>query len=116
MIGDTDTNDQLLSDETIDAILTRFVSEVATAAECVRRILAKLARDIDTSGAGNNSSRSQKTQHYRDLLAELRGQQGVYAEMYTGGVSIGTANSFRSNSDDPGPGFSLGQHDNPGGD
>ncbi len=116
MIGDIDTEDQLLSNETIDAILVRFVGELASAVECVRRILAKIARDIDTSGAGITSSRAQKTQHYRDLLADLQGQLGVYAETYTGGVSVARATTFRSSADDPGPWFTTGQHDNSGGE
>lgn len=113
-VGDIDTRSQLLPNETIDAILVTHVDETATAVECVRRILAKLARDIDTSGAGMNVTRSQKTQHYRDLLADLTTQLSTRAEMYVGGISIAAANSFASNTDDPQPHFTVGAMDNPG--
>lgn len=71
-IGDTDSNLQLLQDEEISVALATHANAVLPAAiACVRLILARLARDVDTSHAGVSAQRDQKTQHYRDLLQML---------------------------------------------
>lgn len=71
-IGDTDSNLQLLQDEEINVALATHANAVLpTAIACVRLILARIARDVDTSHAGVSAQRDQKTQHYRDLLKML---------------------------------------------
>jgi hypothetical protein len=52
-IGDTDTNDQLLSNETIEALLTEHNNDLdLTAISCVRAIIAQFNRTIDRNAAG----------------------------------------------------------------
>ena len=71
-IGDTDSNVPLLEDEEINVALGTHANAVLPAAiACVRLILARLARDVDTSHAGVSAQRDQKTQHYRDILQML---------------------------------------------
>lgn len=91
-IGDTDSDRTLLSDQEIQAMLTVHAQAILpTACTCIRLILAKIARDVDTSHAGVNANRDQKTQHYQDLLesleADLDSENIRTAEIhYTGAV------------------------------
>jgi hypothetical protein len=91
-IGDTDSDRPLLTDEEIAVMLTAHGQAVlAAACSCIQLILAKIARDVDTSHAGVSANRDQKTQHYKDLLeslqADLDGENVRQAEIhYTGAV------------------------------
>lgn len=114
-IGDTNSNDQLLSDEHITAWLTFYDDDVLLASRrCVRDIIAKLARDFDRSAAGFSGSRSQKINHYKLLLEELEGETGGLAEMFVGGLSKDTEESFDEDEDYKGPKLRLGMDDYPG--
>lgn len=92
-IGDTDSNLPLLEDEEINVALATHANVVLPAAiACVRLILARIARDVDTSHAGISASRDQKTQHFRDLLQMLQDESAddlsTTPEIhYTGAVS-----------------------------
>jgi len=67
-IGDTNSNDQLLSDAEINFELNQVSDNTVNAADrCFRRILAQLSRDIDRGGPKFSATRSQKYQHYLDL-------------------------------------------------
>jgi hypothetical protein len=58
-IGDTDTNDQLLSNETIEALLTEHNNDLdLTAISCVRAIIAQFNRTIDRNAAGMTANYS----------------------------------------------------------
>lgn len=117
-VGDTNTNDQLLSDEEIAALLTAFSSDITlTVIGCIRIIIAKLARDYDRSNLGMSAQRSQKVQHYKDLLAEYMGSGpeglGTKAEMFVGGLSKADEESFDDDSDYKGPDLRRGMDDKP---
>jgi len=110
-IGDTDTNDQLLSDETIEALLAIRDDVVLCAIDACRAILAKLAREIDRSAAGMSGSRSQKTQHYKDILANLTKESGGETRVKVGGISKSDNDTLRDDSDFEEPAFSVGMND-----
>jgi hypothetical protein len=110
-VGDTDTNDQLLSDETIDALLAIRPDVVLCAIDACRAILAKLARDIDRSAAGMSGSRSQKTQHYKDILSSLVKESGGETRVKVGGISKSENDTLRDNSDFEEPTFAIGMND-----
>ena len=110
-IGDTDTDDQLLSDETIDALLVIRADVILCSIDAVRAILSKLARDIDRSAAGMSGSRSQKTQHYKDVLMNLVKESGGETRMKVGGISKGAADTLRDDTDFIKPSFSVDMHD-----
>jgi len=110
-IGDTDTDDQLLSDETIDALLAIRADVVLCAIDACRAILAKLARDIDRSAAGMSGSRSQKTQHYKDVLSSLIKESGGETRIKVGGISKSENNTLRDDSDFEKPTFTVGRDD-----
>lgn len=89
-LGDTSESDppHLLEDEEISAVLALEGNvELHAAEKLCQRLLAKIARDVNTGGAGLNTTREQKTTHYQDVLAEIR------AELATQGAPIFTGNS-----------------------
>jgi len=89
-LGDTSESDppRLLEDEEISAVLvTEGSAELHAAEKLCQAILSKIARDVNTSGAGLNTTREQKTTHYKDVLSEIR------AELSTQGQPIFTGNS-----------------------
>lgn len=89
-IGDTDSDRPLLDDAEIQAMLGAHAQAVIPAAcACIRLILARIARDVDTSHAGVNAQRDQKTQHYRDLLESLEAENVRGAEIHYTGATPG---------------------------
>ena len=112
-IGDVDTNDQLLSNETLDALLTTRPDPTLAAIDAIEGILAKFAREIDRGSLGLGGSRSQKTQFYRDLLKELRAEaaRGDTGAFFGGG-SVSGKETIREDEDKPLTPFRLNQFDN----
>lgn len=110
-IGDTDESNQLLADEVLDEFLDG--STVLDASiEAVERIIAKLARQVSRNAIGISTERDQVTQHYRDLLAQLKAERGGFATVYAGGLSIAEKDSIESNTDFELPRFSMGRDRN----
>ena len=112
-IGDVDTNDQLLSNETLDALLTARPDPTLAAIDAIEGILAKFARELDRGSLGLGGSRSQKTQFYRDLLKELRAEaaRGDTGAFFGGG-SVSGKETIREDEDKPLTPFRLNQFDN----
>jgi len=110
-IGDTDSDDPLLTDEEIQVSLDATSTNAGASVACVKRILALLARDIDRNGTRFSGSRSQKTQHYRDLLAELQDEAGEDLTSVAEWSEMSQADdtSIESNSDFRPPRFTVGQ-------
>jgi hypothetical protein len=111
-IGDTNSSDPLLTDAEIDYSITQRTGVLQSAIECVRVILAKIARDIDRSGAQVQSSRSQKTQHYRDLLKDLQAEAAPLSGVRCGGISIDDMADEVEDDDRTQPAFTAGDDDN----
>lgn len=113
-IGDTSSGAVLLSDETLDALLTAFGDNVVeTSIAAVNAILAKIARDADKSALGITSNLSQKTAHYQQLLRQLQAESGGCAQVYFGGSSEAEIESLEADTDFVHPVFKRGQHRNP---
>ena len=112
-IGDVDTNAQLLSNETLDALLTTRPDPTLAAIDAIEGILAKFAREIDRGSLGLGGSRSQKTQFYRDLLKELRAEaaRGDTGAFFGGG-SVSGKETIQEDEDKPLTPFRLNQFDN----
>jgi len=111
-IGDTNTNDQQMSDEEINALVTAKGSVVAAAIECCKRILAKEKGEIDRNVAGTNAPRSQKHQHLRDVMKDLRHEllSGVTPKLT--GHSTAEKDALAAESDYPQANVRRGQFDN----
>jgi hypothetical protein len=86
-LGDTNPLDFILHDEEINAILSDTNDVTVTAFQCCELILARFARDIDASGGPISTQRSQKFQHYKDLLERLARELAIGATCAWGGTS-----------------------------
>lgn len=118
-IGDTNANNQLLSNEEITALLSAFGSDIIqTVIGSIRAIIAKLARDYDRSNVGMSVQRSQQVQHYKDLLEQFTGSgiEGINtrAGMFVGGLSQSTEESFDDDTDYKSPDLRRRMDDKPG--
>ena len=111
-IGDTDSTDPLLHDEELAPLIAASSSVPRIAVGAVRLILARLARDTDTSGGGINTTRSAKFRQYQDLLAELDAEAALGATPYLGGTSLARAQAIEADPDFKRPAFRVGMHDN----
>ena len=103
-IGDTGgpagADEVFLTDERINQIYDERPSILGASVECVRQILGDIARKTDVSAGSLNTSRSQLTTHYRDLLRDL------------GGVSISRRDTLLADDDYEGPAFEIGMDEN----
>lgn len=73
LLGDTDEHQAFLQDEEINALLHVFGAAAVerVAYESVSIIEAKMAREVDESGAGITTARSQKFTQMRDIKRDL---------------------------------------------
>lgn len=106
LIGDTDVNDQLLSDEEINFLISTKGSPERAAYEACLQIMAKLAREVDYAIGPEKVSASQRFKHYQELSKELRNSWS------RSNASPSWADpSFEGRN----PVFRIGLHDNPPG-
>jgi hypothetical protein len=113
-IGDTDSNDALLSNETLDVLLSDKNDDLALAAiDAVRAIIAKLGREFDRSAVGVGGQRSQKVLHYTDLLKQLTKEGRLSTGVVVGGLSANRKETIEGDSDFVRPSFTVGGDDSP---
>jgi hypothetical protein len=112
-IGDTDSEEELLSNETLDALLVIRDDVVLASIDAVQAILAKFAREIDRQALGLGGPRSQKTTHYENLLKVLRAEadKGSTGVFY-GGATIAAKNAALADTTKPRPPFRIDQFNN----
>lgn len=78
LLGDTDTSDQLISDEELDYLLTVHPDDGAgysnyeAAAAAARQIAARFTRQIDKSVGSLSISYGSRAQQFRDLADMLK--------------------------------------------
>jgi hypothetical protein len=109
LIGDTETTRQLVSDEEIAWALTQETTPRRAAAICCDAIVAKFAKDVDSSTGSISRSGSQLQDQYRKLGIELRGRALVIPR--AGGQSAAGKATLDSDTDGVQPAFKLGQDD-----
>jgi len=112
-IGDTDSEEELLSNETLDALLVIRNDVVLASIDAVQAILAKFAREIDRQALGLGGPRSQKTTHYENLLKVLRAEadKGSTGVFY-GGATIAAKQAALADTTKPQPPFRIDQFNN----
>ena len=110
-LGDTKEAHALLTDEQIAALLTEHTTVEAAAVAGCKRILALLTRDVDSNAGGITNTRSQKTTHYKDLLALLEDDLRASGEPYVGGVSKADKIDREADTDFVRPAFGVGMDD-----
>lgn len=72
LIGDTDTNDQLVTNEAITLALTKYDNVEDAAAYCCILIAAKYSRQASKTIGATSIQHQQKASAYRDLAEVLR--------------------------------------------
>lgn len=122
LIGDTDTNDQLLSDEEIAWVnsessgsSTAITALYDAAYRCCVTIASKLAREADKQIGDLQVSLSQRANNYRTQAQELKSlsmREGGVPVPYAGGITISDKDIDQENSDIFQPWFSSGQFEN----
>ena len=113
-IGDTDSGDPLLANETLDVLLADNNDDLSlTCIDAVRAIIAKLGREFDRSAAGVSGSRSQKVQHFHDLLKQLTKESRLSTGVVVGGLSASRKEAIESDGDFVRPSFTVGGDDLP---
>jgi len=111
LVGDTNTNDQLVTDEEI-AYALASESTYNAAATVAEAIAAKLSREADFSVDGLSKSLSQRADSYRMLSQKLRSRAAVKAvSPYAGGISVSDKIAVEANTDRTQPRFERGQFD-----
>lgn len=122
LIGDTDTNDQLLSDEEIAWVnseasgsTTATTAVYDAAMRCCLTIASKLAREADKTIGDLSVSMSQRAKAYREQAVELKNlatREGAVPIPYAGGITISDKEVDEQNSDLFRSWFSSGQFEN----
>lgn len=124
LIGDTRSDDPILTDSEIEAILGLQPIVTYAAAACADIIAARFAREVDMAIGETKINLSQKVKSYQALADRLRESAGdipggdgtgvATTSMFVGGISFTERDDFLDNSDRIQPNFSLGMDDNPG--
>lgn len=118
LVFDTDTNEQLLSNEEIAWLLSEQTNVYLAAANAAEAIAAKFAKDITRSAVGLSANVGNRAQFYLELAEKLRNQVGTTnkrGEVFAGGLTISGKDSLDSDSDAIQPGFKIGEFDWDGG-
>ena len=112
LVGDTDTNDQLVTDEEIAYAVANEGNNYLAAAEICRAIAAKFAKLVDKSVGDLRIAYNQRQQAYKDLMKMLttRGNRSA-ATPYAGGISISDKDTVEDNTDRVQPGIKRNLHD-----
>jgi len=121
LIGDTDTNDQQLQDSEVDYFLSQFGAVgtgnlnsgacVPAAVRCCEALVAKYARQTDTTNQGLRVAASKRMQHYQSLAETLRLQEATVAEVFLGGSKYSEAEKLDDNDNLIPPSFRRGMDD-----
>lgn len=114
LVGDTDPNEQLVTDEEIEYALSQEGSVRAAAVVVCESIQASLAKRVDKAAGAVRVSLSQKAEHYAKLCERLKSRLALSAAAYAGGISRADKESNRSDTDRVKPAFRRGMHDNHG--
>jgi len=117
LVGDTDTTDQLLSDEEIAFFLDEQSDNLRrAAADCCDAVAANLARKVDTSNGALSISASRRAEAYRAHAVVLREQAREMSVPvpFAGGTSIAENDAQDADSDAVQPQHRVGGDDFPG--
>lgn len=79
LIGDTNTNDQLLADAEIAYLIISKGSPQSAAHGACIQLMAKFAREVDYTIGPESVKASQRFEHYKQLCKELKGMQKINA-------------------------------------
>lgn len=100
LIGDADTESQLLTDDQITALTASFSSSTLAAAACADAIAAKFSRKVSFSLEGLRFENSTKAQAYLNLAQRLRSQAALTDAGGLGASVMGVSKSEMQTVDD----------------
>lgn len=110
LVGDTDTNDQQLSDEEIAYLLAEEGNVAGAAVAAVKGLLAKYARLVDKSVGDLKLSYSQRAGQYAKLLQTLERRRLVRGVgIKAGGTSLARKETVEQDTDRVQPSFKRDQ-------
>jgi hypothetical protein len=113
LIGDTDTGDQLLSDEEINYMISVHGTLSRAAAESARAIAAKYARNMSRSIGGLSADFAAKYRQYMELAQSLSVNDEVHpVSPFLSGYRRGEKESVELDSDRESTFSRKGVHDN----
>ena len=107
LLQDTNTNEQLVSDEEIFWELSQQSNVRTVAAHIAEVIARKFARQASTSTPDFRVDLGGRAKFYRDLAKELRSRAGVAP--YVGGISIDDKDTYKEDTDRVQPVFRRDQ-------
>lgn len=118
LIGDTDTNDQLLQDNEIDFFLTQANDNVyLAAAYAAEAIAATFSRKADTDVESVSIKYSQRSEQYRKLSSRLEGKgkrvKGSIPSPSITGISHDAIRTQRQDEDRVQEKFNIDRFSNP---
>jgi hypothetical protein len=114
LIGDTDFDDQQLSDEEIQFLLSQANgSAYLAAASAAEAIAAKYARLCSKSVGDLSYNYAQRQQHYERLARRLYIKAAEVAMPVAGGISQSDKRIVEQDADRVQPSFTVSLHDNP---
>lgn len=110
LVGDTDTNNQLVTDEEIAYAITTEGSNLSAASRVAQTIAAQFARRTDEEVGDLKKWYSQRYAQYMSLSKSL-GKRGTIATAtpYAGGISVDDKDTQKDDTDRVAPRFSRGQ-------
>lgn len=99
-IGDTDTTDQLLSDEEIASLITDRGSKEAAALAAAEGLAAQFARKVTKAVGDLRINYSDLAKQYRELAKSLKTKAGLRkARPIAGGISISRKDTVEADTD-----------------
>ena len=113
-VGDTDTDDQLLDDDEIQAAIDNEGNKELGAAVTAEVLGAHFARKVDKSVGKLRLAMAQASEHYFTLADRLRTEVNMRATAYAGGISESDRSAEEADTDRVNPAFFTGQFDHPG--
>lgn len=119
LVGDTDTADQLVTDEQIAFALTQNSNVYRAGAICCRSIALKVGQRLTVNQSGTGIDSDEQYKHWMDAANTLDEQAalglgGSGAGAYVGGVSVSDKQGREGDSDRVRPAFTRTLHAGPG--
>ncbi len=113
LVGDTDTTDQLITDEEIAYAVAEESSNRGAAALVARAIAASFARRADRSVGDLKVSYKQRYDNYIALATSLESKAAVSDPVpFAGGISVSNKDALQDDTDRVKPSIARGLHDN----
>ena len=114
-VGDTDTTDQLVTDEEIAGAVSVWGNKWRAASNVAKAIAGKFARRVDTTMGKLKISYSQRVKHYMDLAKTLEAEAKKHgaAAPWAGAISQDLKKAEEDDSDRVQPAFVVDQFDFP---